>query len=81
MSQSSILKLIEMSKKPLTVPEIMKKTGLAQSSVGHALFKLTKHGEVKRLAIKKGNVMLFIYWTKNTPESIKTTIKGMVEKR
>ena len=44
----------------------MKKTNLAQPSVGHALFKLFNHGEVKRLAVKIGNTMRYVYWTEKS---------------
>jgi predicted transcriptional regulator len=78
MSQSNILKLIEMSKKPINVLEIMKKTGLAQSSVGHALLKLTNQGEVKRMDIKVGNTLRYVYWAKNSPKGVISQTKRFV---
>lgn len=44
-----VLKIIKRSKKGVDVPTLMKKTGLAQTTVRNIVFKATRQGKIKRV--------------------------------
>lgn len=62
MSQSSILKLLKRSKKPMSSRELAESLELSQTSVYESIKRLLKHNEIKYITRSVGRIHIRFYF-------------------